>query len=108
MDVRFESRESTAVGVALTEDARFCHRYADGTGAPTAAVFVYPVGHVRGRPGSRTALRHAHEVVVHRHPQQQVGEGEVSEQLPLTDQPLEMIGLVSVEFGVSGEERRQR
>ena len=63
---------------------------------------------VGGRPGRRAALRGAEEGGVaagvavgqrDRHPEQQVGEGQIREQLPLADQPLQMGDLLVVESG---------
>jgi hypothetical protein len=68
---------------------------------------------VGGRRRRRTALRDAEEalapaLVVHRHPEQEVGEREVGEQLPLGDDALEVDDRGAGERGVGGEQVAQR
>jgi hypothetical protein len=71
---------------------------------------------IRGRCRGRSDLGHADELQpipglllrpLHRHPQQQVGEGKVSDQLPVAGQPEEVVDLHLAERRVLVQEVTQ-
>ena len=67
---------------------------------------------VRGRRGGRAHLGDAEERRrcrrADRHPQQQVGEGQVGEQLPVAGEPVQVVDVGGTEAGVLLDEVAQR
>ncbi len=68
-----------------------------------------PVGEVAhlvvlmsGRGGGRADLRDTHERVAagDRHPQHEIGEGQVRDQLPVTGQPVQVVDVGRLQLGV--------
>jgi hypothetical protein len=76
----------------------------------TAGHLAHLVVLVRGRSRGRAHLGHAHELVAgtDRYPQQQVGEGQVGDELPLAGEPVQVLDVGGGEGGVLLNEIAQR